>query len=177
MLLVVVFVFLAMSLNMPPFSSNGKLMNPPPYKMVPQKLVLNLVPSSSANRSFPQTETVSPEPTIPNPSSANRSFPQTETVSQEPTMLMNSNKRYVLSESYWEELTMATWNFMGLVKIAGSWGARAVLPFTAGSLLNGINAKYSLDLIYDLDDIKRVCNKLHSLPMPVKFEEFLSDAS
>ena len=117
MLLVVVFVFLAMSLNMPPFSSNGKLMNPPPYKMVPQKLVLNLVPSSSAN-SFPQTETVSPEPTIPNPSSANRSFPQTETVSQEPTMLMNSNKRYVLSESYWEELTMATSNFLGLVKIA-----------------------------------------------------------
>ena len=148
-LLVVVF---AMCSNMPPFSSSGKLINPPPPEMVPQTLVLNLVPSSSAN-SFPQTETVSPEPTT------------------------LTNKRYVLSESYWEELTMATWNFMGLVKIAGSWGARAVLPFTAGSLLNGINAKYSLDLIYDLDDIKRVCNKLHSLPMPVKFEEFLSDAS
>jgi len=148
-LLVVVF---AMNSNIPLFSSSGKFMTTLLPEMVPQKLVLNL---NSANRSFPQTATVSPEPTV----------------------LMNSNKRYVLSEGYWEELTLATRNFMGLVKIAGSWGARAVLPFTAGSQLYGIKAKYTLDLVYDLDDIKRVCNKFYSLPMPVKFEEFLSDAS
>ena len=125
---------------------------PPPSKNMPiEKPVLNLV-SSNSNRSVPTTEPVSPESTL-------------------------MNNRYVLSESYWEEMTMGTWNFVGLVRIANSWGARAVLPFTAGSLLNGINAKYTLDLIYDLEDVKRVCNKLYRAPGPVPFEEFLSNAS
>ena len=68
---------------------------PPPSKNMPiEKPVLNLV-SSNSNRSVPTTEPVSPESTL-------------------------MNNRYVLSESYWEEMTMGTWNFVGLVRIANS---------------------------------------------------------
>ena len=85
-------------------------------------------------------------------------------------------RRYALAEDYWEELTMATWNFMGLVKVASSWGAHAVLPFTHNSYLYGISGQYHFDLIYDMDDVKRVCDN-YSLPMPVRFNHFLSVGS
>ena len=84
--------------------------------------------------------------------------------------------RYALAEDYWEELTMATWNFMGLVKVASSWGAHAVLPFTHNSYLYGISGRYHFDLIYDMDDVKQVCDN-YSLPMPVRFNHFLSVGS
>ena len=85
-------------------------------------------------------------------------------------------RRYALAEDYWEELTMATWNFMGLVKVASSWGAHAVLPFTHNSYLYGISGQYPFDLMYDMDDVKRVCDN-YFLLMPVRFNHFLSVGS
>ena len=108
--------------------------------------------------------------------------PPIRSMNEELTVIPKSSKgsgyggRYALAEGYWEELTMATWNFMGLVKVASSWGARAVIPFTHNSYLHGISGRYPFDLIYDMDDVKRVCDN-YSLLMPVRFDHFLSVGS
>ena len=87
-----------------------------------------------------------------------------------------ADRNFVLAESYWEQMTCATSNFMGLVTVAKHWNARAVWPFTNNSHLYGISGQYSWDLLYDLDDVKQKCSKI-SLPAPVRFEDFLKTAS
>ena len=90
-------------------------------------------------------------------------------------------RSFALAWSYWEGMTMATFNFMGLVTVAKHWNATTVWPFTNNSYLWGIQdqvnaGRFGFDLIYDLDDVKQKCADA-SLPPPVSFEEFLESAS
>ena len=88
-------------------------------------------------------------------------------------------RSFALARSYWEGMTMATFNFMGLVTVAKYWNATTVWPFTKNSYLWGIpvrGPRLGFDLIYDLDDVKQKCANA-SIPPPVSFEEFLETAS
>ena len=88
-------------------------------------------------------------------------------------------RSFALARSYWEGMTMATFNFMGLVTVAKHWNATTVWPFTDNSYLWGIpvdGGRFGFDLIYDLDDVKQKCANA-SIPPPVSFEEFLETAS
>ena len=98
----------------------------------------------------------------------------------EPMPLQTERQRsFALARSYWEGMTMATYNFMGLVTVAKHWNATTVWPFTDNSYLWGIpvdGGRFRFDLIYDLDDVKQKCANA-SIPPPVSFEEFLESGS
>lgn len=93
-------------------------------------------------------------------------------------------QRFVFSLNYWEQLTMATVNLLGLVCLGSRWDAITVQPYTFNSRLYGLrnfkpddNIKRSiparpLDLIYDVKSLNDLLLQ-YKLPKLAPFETFL----
>ena len=107
-----------------------------------------------------------------------------------------SKTNFVMSLSYWEQLTMATNSLCGLVNFARSWKSRVVLPFTLNAEFYGLPSTVnfpsitgtppiykkgptkSIDMLYDIETFNSdlLC-KQYSLPPLVSFNEFISSAN
>ena len=87
--------------------------------------------------------------------------------------------RYVIAESYWEQMTRATVNIYDLIKFATEWQASVPIPFLVGSFPCGFPSikgnrrnEPSFSFLFDMYEVqKNLINK--NLNQFVDFNEFL----
>lgn len=97
---------------------------------------------------------------------------------------LSSEQRFVLGLNFWEQMNMATVNFLKLCCLASKWNATTVKPFTYNSRFYGLrNFKADdyvnislpakeLDLLYNIDSLNSVLYR-HRIPQLVNYNDFL----
>lgn len=94
--------------------------------------------------------------------------------------------RFVLAESYWEQMTMAVTNLLSLLRFARLWKAKTPIPFLKGTCLSGFPDKQkvrnfmnktsrlnlNLELLFKLNDFKGNPSKNIDYAPLIDYEEF-----
>ncbi len=92
-----------------------------------------------------------------------------------------SKFNFVMALSYWEQLTMATMNFDGLVNFARGWHSRAVIPFTNNAEFYGLPSTRKMKPMSILYDMKQLYSDLYCkkyrFPPLASFEEFMMNSN
>ena len=92
-------------------------------------------------------------------------------------------RRYVLADSYWEQMTRATINLFDLVKFATDWRASVPVPFLVDTFPKGFPShgtakrslqEPSLSFLFDMDGVRREMRKRGLTPF-VDSDQFLLD--
>ena len=80
-------------------------------------------------------------------------------------MTTNVPYRYVIESVNWEQLTMATNNFVTLTWLAQNWSAQGVEPFTKNSRFYGLPLDHSmkpiLNVLYDSKEFNKLLAEFH----------------
>ena len=97
--------------------------------------------------------------------------------------------RFVLAESYWEQMTMAVTNLLSLLRFARLWKAKTPIPFLKGTCLSGFPDKQkvrnfmnktsrlnlNLELLFKLNDFKGNPSKNIDYAPLIDYEEFTKE--
>ena len=85
--------------------------------------------------------------------------------------------RYAMALFYWEQLTMATNNWIQLALVAKYWGAYCIRPFTGRSFLYGLPSAgyHCVNVMYDPVELDHKLAE-YSIPPIANFDEFIAKA-